>query len=98
MPQLMYDHNQLDDMSSTSGGYQEQEYPQMYNPKAEAEAIQAAQTLFTTKLVDLTDKLTFIKENMVIRKNDDSPSDQPKNSRAAATAAATLAIQPEVDS
>ncbi|KAG2185691.1 hypothetical protein INT44_002484 [Umbelopsis vinacea] len=97
MPQLMYDQNQLDDMSSTSGGYQEQEYPQMHNPKAEAEAIQAAQTLFTTKLVDLTDKLTFIKENMMIRKNENTPDGQ-KISSAAATAAATLAKQPEVES
>lgn len=87
-------------MESASHAYSE-EQGQQINP-AEA-AIEAAQQLFTTKLVDLTDKLSYIKRNMTTNSNSeqinvaDADSDQ-ENAPTASSAAAALAKRPEAES
>jgi hypothetical protein len=73
--------------------YPQQEPPHIENTDANEAAIQAAQTLFTTKLVDLTDKLTYIKQNMTVGKQANT-----EETDAPTAAAATLSRRPQHES
>ncbi|KAG2172094.1 hypothetical protein INT43_001571 [Umbelopsis isabellina] len=97
-PQYYDESNQ--DVQSASHAYSEEQEQPINSAEA---AIEAAQQLFTTKLVDLTDKLSYIKRNMTTNSNSeqinqkDVGSDQ-QNAPTASSAAAALAKRPEAES